>query len=507
MSNRKDKGKVYLVGAGPGDPALITVRAAELVGLADCIICDKLVNPILLKYARSDAELINTPKRIGLGSCSQQQINDLIVQKASQGKVVVRLKGGDPCIFGRGSEEATILVEAGISFEIVPGITASIAGAEYSGIMLTDRRYSSQVCLVTGHEAEGKNESDIDWRWFAKFNGTIVLYMAVGNLHLITAELLQGGLPSETPTAAIRNATLTTQHTVKTTLGKIVEARDSGQIVPPSIIIIGPGAAGDPKLEWFTSKPLFGQNVVITRDDVGNDSLAEEIIKRGGNPISYPTIKIRSLTDSNHFLNTLAEMKSFDWIIFTSVNGVAIFFEALKTLEKDARVFASAKLAAIGPRTAQKLAQYSIKADFVPTKFTSKELAVQLIDHVNVKNKKVLLLRSQQASDELPGLLENAETQITETHLYTIEPVKNDPTQLTEQIRSEQIQWITFASPSSVKNFFDQIMSDTVNTSTVKIASIGPVTTKQLKELNIKVDLEPEEQTFDALLDAIEAQK
>ncbi|MHC4187288.1 MAG: uroporphyrinogen-III C-methyltransferase [Planctomycetota bacterium] len=504
---KKQKGKVYLVGAGPGDPGLITVRAVEVLSMADSIMCDKLVNPILLKYAHPDAELINTPKRIGPGSCNQQQINDLIVQRALQGETVVRLKGGDPCIFGRGSEEASVLVEAGIDFEIVPGITASIAGAEYSGIMLTDRRYASQVVLVTGHEAEGKKESDIDWQWFAKFNGTIVLYMAVGNLHLITAELIKGGLSPDTPAAAIRSATLTIQQTVKTTLGKLVDTRDSGQIVPPSIIIIGAGAAGDPNLEWFTSKPLFGQNVVITRDDRGNDSLAEEIIRRGGNPILYPTIKIKSLTDSNDFLNALSEMKNFDWVIFTSVNGVDIFFQALKTLEKDARVFASAKLAAIGPRTAQKLAEYSIKADFVPTKFTSRELAIQLIDNANLKDKKILLLRSRQASDELPGLLKNAGAKITETHLYTIDPVKNDPTQLSEQIVSSQIQWITFASPSSAKNFFDQITPDTINPSTAKIASIGPITTKQLNELKVKVDLEPDEQTFDALLNAIEAQK
>ncbi|MHC5076302.1 MAG: uroporphyrinogen-III C-methyltransferase, partial [Planctomycetota bacterium] len=416
MIEQKNNGKVYLVGAGPGDPGLITVRAAELVSLADCIIYDKLVNPILLKYTQPDAELIHTPKRIGPGSCKQKQINERLVQKASEGKAVVRLKGGDPCIFGRGSEEASVLVEAGIDFEIVPGVTAAVAGAEYSGIMLTDRRYSSQVVLVTGHEAEEKKESDIDWQWLAKFNGTIVLYMAVGNLDFIVDQLLEGGLAPDTPAAAIRNATLGTQKTVKTTVDKLIEARDAGRIEPPSIIIIGTGAGGDPSLDWFTSKLLFGKNICITRDETGNASLAEKIISRGGNPVSFATFKIKPLTDTGDFLNSLADLKQYDWVIFTSVNGVVIFFKALAGLNKDARVFASAKIAAIG--------------------HTSKELAIQLVDHTNLENKNILLLRSQQASDDLPGLFENAGAKISETHLYTIEPLETDPTSIIGQIKT-----------------------------------------------------------------------
>jgi len=507
MDKQKDKGKVYLVGAGPGDPGLITVRAAELINLADCIIYDKLVNPILLKYARPYTEIIHTPKRIGHGSCKQQQINELLIEKASKGKNVVRLKGGDPCIFGRGSEEASLLADAGIDFEIVPGVTAAVAGAEYSGIMLTDRRYSSQVVMVTGHEAECKEESGIDWKWLAKFNGTIVLYMAVGNLDSITQELLEGGLSPETPVAAVRNATLPAQKTVKTTLNRLVKTRDSGQIEPPSIIIIGPGAAGDPSLEWFTAKPLFGQNICITRDECGNDLLAEKIISRGGNPIPFATIKIKPLTDSNDFLNALADLKRFDWVVFTSVNGAALFFSALDKLAKDARIFASASIAAIGPRTADKLAEYSIKVDFVPTKYTSRELALQLINHTNLKKKNVLLLRSKQASDELPELLKKADAKVTESHLYTIEPQESNPAPIIEQIKSSQIDWITFASPSSAENFFHKISPDIINTASVKIASIGPVTTRRLKELGVNVDLESKIQTFDGLLDAIEEQK
>ncbi|MHC4758430.1 MAG: uroporphyrinogen-III C-methyltransferase, partial [Planctomycetota bacterium] len=436
MDKQQNKGKVYLVGAGPGDPGLITVRAAEVVGLADCIIYDKLVNPLLIKYAKPDTELLHTPKRIGHGSCKQEQINKLLVQKASEGKTVVRLKGGDPCIFGRGSEEAAVLAEAGIPFEIIPGVTAAIAGAEYSGIMLTDRNFSSQVVLVTGHEAEDKEHSSIDWHWLAKFNGTIVLYMAVGNLDYITAQLIDGGMSPNAPAAAIRNATLPGQLVIKTALGKLIRERDSGKIQPPSIIVIGPGAAGNPQLEWFVSKPLFGRTICITRDDSGNASLAENIIRRGGNPVSFPTIKIKPLTDSNDFINILTSFRNFDWIVFTSVNGVELFFRVLDQMNKDARVFASAKIAAIGPRTAQKLTQNSIKADFVPNKYTSKQLAIQLIDHANLHNKKILLLRSQQASDDLPKLLKEAGSDVTQVPLYTIEPVQSDAIPVVKKIES-----------------------------------------------------------------------
>jgi uroporphyrinogen III methyltransferase/synthase len=373
--------------------------------------------------------------------------------------------------------------------------------------MLTDRNFSSQVVLVTGHEAEGKEQSNIDWHWLAKFNGTIVLYMAVTNLDYITAQLVDGGMSTDAPVAAIRNATLPNQLVIKTTLDKLVEERDSGNIQPPSIIVIGPGAAGDTKLEWFVSKPLFGQNICITRDDSGNVSLAENIIGRGGNPVSFPMIKIKSLTNSNDFINILADFKNFDWIIFTSVNGVELFFRALDEMNKDARVFASAKIAAIGPRTAQRLEQNSINADFVPDKYTSKELAIQLIDHTNLDNKKILLLRSKQASDDLPQLLKEAGSDVTEVPVYTIEPAQSDAAPVVKKIKSSQINWLTFASPSSAKNFFALISPDIVNTNPVKVASIGPVTTKQLNDLDVKVDLESPQQTLDALLDAIEAQK
>jgi uroporphyrinogen III methyltransferase/synthase len=260
------KGFVYLVGAGPGRADLITVRGADLLKQADCIIYDKLANPTLLRFAQPGAELIAAPKRTGPRSVTQAQINRLLVEKASAGKTVVRLKGGDPCVFGRCAEELAVLIEAGIDFEIVPGVTAAIAAADYTGIMLTDREYSSQVVFVTGRESEDKQETNIDWQLLAGFHGTIVFYMAMSNLASIAERLIQNGANSNTPAAAIADATLATQKIVKAPLAQIdCKCKDEG-IEPPVIVIIGPAADSDPQLNWFMKKPLFGKNIVVTRD-------------------------------------------------------------------------------------------------------------------------------------------------------------------------------------------------------------------------------------------------
>jgi len=493
-----------LVGAGPGRADLITVRGAELVGAADCIICDKLANPALLSYAGPNAEIIHVPKRVGAGSCKQEEINKLLIEKASAGKTVVRLKGGDPCVFGRGAEEAAVLAEAGIDFEIVPGVTAAIAAAEYSGIMLTHRDYSSQVVFITGQEAEGKKDTNIDWHLLAKFPGTIVFYMAMGNLDFIVEQLITNGMEKETPAAVVTNATFPTQRAVKTSLRRLSKQCKQQKIEPPAIVIIGAAADTDDKLNWFMRKPLFGRNIVVTRDHRGNTDFAAKIIQRAGNPIEFATIELKPLTQTNQFLQTLTKLAEYDWIIFTSANGVSIFFESLQSLQKDARVFGSAKIAAIGSETARRLDEFGIKADFVPTVFTGKELGKQLIGFVNLQGKNVLLLRSQLASNELAELLVQAKAKVDDTAIYTVVPEKSESNWLKEKIADGAIDWLTFASPSSVKAFFAQIQSDLINSSNVRVASIGPVTSQQLKNLGVKVDITAREQTTDGVLDAIE---
>jgi uroporphyrinogen III methyltransferase/synthase len=504
MARDKNKGVVYLVGAGPGRADLITVRGAEALKIADCVIYDKLANPALLKFARKDAEVIRVPKRIGSGSFTQRQINELLIEKASAGMTVVRLKGGDPCIFGRCAEEAVLLAEAGIDFEIVPGVTAAIAAAGYTGIMLTDRQYSSQVVFVTGREAEGKDQSNIDWSWLAKFDGTIVFYMGVGNLSAIAAQLIANGMAKTTPAAVIADATFPSQKVAKAPLAQISDKCKEDEIEPPAVVIIGAAADSDIRLSWFMKKPLFGKNIVITRDARGNAEFADKIISRGGNPVEFTAIKIKPLTHTSQFLRMFAKLPEFDWIIFTSSNGAMIFFDCLISLEKDARVFGSAKIAAIGSQTAAMLDVFGIRADFVPTIFTSKELGKQLAGFANLHGRKVLLLRSRLASKELPRLLEQGGARVDDVPVYDIVTVKSRCNWLIKKIADGQIDWLTFASPSSVKAFFEQIQPDLVNSSSAKVASIGPVTSEQARKLDVRVDVEACEHTIEGLLEVIE---
>ncbi len=498
------KGFVYLVGAGPGRADLITIRGAEVLRSADCVIYDRLVNPSLLKLAPRNAEVIAAPKRTGSDSVTQEEINKLLVEKASEGKTVVRLKGGDPSIFGRCAEEVATLAEAGIDFEIVPGVTAGIAAAGYAGIILTDRHFSSQVVFVTGQEAEGKQQSNIDWKWLAKFNGTIVFYMGMGNLGSIAASLIENGMAIDTPAAVVADATLPTQKVVQAPLNRINQKCKEEKIEPPAVVIIGAAADSDPKLDWFTKKPLFGKNIVVTRDTEGNAVFAAKIISRGGNPIEFATIKIKPLTEKNEFLRALAKISDFDWLIFTSANGVRIFFDALHALGKDARIFSSARIAAIGEQTAEKLSEFGIKADFVPDVFTGKQLGKQLLCIADLRSKKILLLRSQLASNELIEILEKSGAEVLNTPLYDIVQQKSEFGWLIERIGTGEIDWLTFASPSATQAFFEQISSRIVNSANVKIASIGPTTSEQLAKLAVKVDVTAKEHTIDGLLDAIE---
>jgi uroporphyrinogen III methyltransferase/synthase len=496
---------VYLVGAGPGRADLITVRGAELIGMADCIICDKLANPALLALLPPEAEVVNVPKRIGSGSFTQDQINAILLQKALEGKTVVRLKGGDPCIFGRCTEEAALLNEAGVQFEIVPGVTAATAAAEYTGIMLTDRRYSSQVAFITGREAEGKQESNIDWDVLARFPGTLVFYMGIGTLPTITEQLTANGKSPDTPVALVANATLSTQRVVRAPLNEIVETCRRERVEPPSLIIVGEAAAGDAGLNWFMRQPMFGRTVVLTRDEKGNSEMARKVIARGGEPVEFTTMAIKPLTDRSEFVQALARLADYDWVIFTSPNGVRVFFDdAMKKLQKDARVFASNKLATLGIKTAVALGLYGIKADFVPSVFTGKALGTQLVAHTNLHGKRILLLRSELASNELVGILEEAGADVNDVSLYTAIAQAGDAAALRERMQKGEVQWVTFASPSSARNFFEQISPEAVRSFGVRVASIGPVTSRQLADIGVTVDLEATEHTVDGMLDAIE---
>jgi uroporphyrinogen III methyltransferase/synthase len=398
-----------------------------------------------------------------------------------------------------------LLNEAGVDFEIVPGITAAIAASEYTGIMLTDRRYSSQVAFITGREAEGKEDSNIDWSVLARFPGTLVFYMGIGTLPTISGQLMANGRSGDTPVALVANATLPTQRVVRASLSQIVETCSRAQIEPPALIIVGAAAQGETGLNWFMRKPLFGRTVVVTRDAAGNAEMGQKILLRGGSPVEFTTMTLQPLTNRNEFLQVLTELADYDWVIFTSPNGVDIFFDAIGGLGKDARVFASVRLATLGVKTAERLAGYGIKADFVPTVFTGRDLGLQLMSYANLHDKKVLLLRSELASDELVDVLTQGGAQVRDVSIYTAVPQQGDAAGLEEQIRQGRIHWLTFASPSAVRGFFEQVGPETVNAGPAKVASIGPVTSRELAQFQVRIDLEATEHTVDGMLDAIEA--
>jgi uroporphyrinogen III methyltransferase/synthase len=496
-------GKVYLVGAGPGDPTLITLRAVELLKTADCVIYDGLVNPALLRYAAGAVELISVRKRTGPNPANQQTINELIVEKARQGKTVVRLKGGDPGMFGRAPQEAKCCADAGIPFEIIPGITAGLAAAQYCGIFLSDRAHSSQVLFVTGHEAAEKEKSNIDFPLLAKFSGSIVFYMAMGNLTDITEKLIKNGKPADTPAAVIADATLPTQQFVKASLSQIAGRCRQQQIKAPAIVIIGTAADSDTRFNWFMDKPLFGQNILITRDARGNAAFADKILACGGNPIKFNSIEIRGLTADDEVRTAMETLHMFNWIIFTSTNGVMFTFEALAKMGQDARHLARAKVACIGTETAACLQRFGIKADFVPTVFTGSELAKQLAEFTELQSKKIVLLRSAAASKDLADGLTKAGAIVEDIAVYTVVTKKNEPTGLIDQIKAGNIHWLTFTSPSTVRAFFAQISLDLIKAGQVKVASIGPVTTEQLARLNVKVNTQARHHTIDGLLRAL----
>ena len=503
-------GKVYLVGAGPGDEGLITVRAVELLRTAQCVIYDRLVNPALLRYAPVEAELIDAGKKPGQPatadkhSLKQAQINELIITKACEGKTVVRLKGGDPGVFGRAAEELKALAQAGIEFEIVPGITAGIAAAAYAGITLTDRDSNSQLIFVTGHEAEGKEQSSIDWDLLGRLNGTIVFYMGVGNLGRIADKLIANGKAAETPVVVVANATLPTQRVTGAPLSEIAAKVEESGLKPPAVIIVGTAAKSDGRLDWFMKKPLFGRSIVITRDERGNTEFASKLVRRAALPIAFETISIRPLTESNQFLNAVKDLAGYDWVIFTSANGIRTCFEGLKKLGGDARVFAKAKIACMGRPSAGILEQFGITADFIPTVFTSVQLAAQLAEKENLKDKKILLFSSAITSGELAGELEKFGAIVDDVHIYTTIPTANKADGLIEKIGVNTIDWITFTSPSTVRCFFDKVTPSLVNSSRAKVASIGPVTSAELSRLGVKLDVQAEDYSIDGLMKAIE---
>ncbi|MBN2512525.1 MAG: uroporphyrinogen-III C-methyltransferase [Sedimentisphaerales bacterium] len=499
---------VYLVGAGPGDPELITLKAIRCLSEADCVIYDGLANADFLEYAPAAAEKISVAKRGGQDSIKQDQINELLVQKALEGKTVVRLKGGDPTLFARGGEEAAALHNAGIAFEIVPGITAGLAAAEYSGIFLTDRTTSSQVMFVTGHPSAEKDFDFIDWDYLARFDGSIVLYMAMSNLAQIAGRLIAGGKPTNTPAAVIQHATLPDQKIARGPLDTIDALCKKAGLSAPAIVMIGKASDSLDAYNWFMLQPLFGKTIIATRDPAGNQRLGKLLGQQAAGVIDFSCIELQGPIESPALKHAIRDLNDYDWIVFTSSHGVDFTMELLGRYRKDSRAFGSAKIACIGKPTAESCLRYGIRADFVPLEFTGKALATELAGHSDLRRKNVLLLRSGAATDDLADGLRHSGAAVEDIRIYTT-VTRQQPQEAKDQvaalIQSGGADWITFTSSSTVQGFFEQIDKTLVENAAVKIASIGPETTRQLQALDLTIHLEAKPHTAAGLVQSLAA--
>ena len=498
------KGRVALIGAGPGDPGLITVRGQQLLREAQVIVYDYLAAPRLLQLARPDAELIYVGKKAGAHTLPQGQISQLLLDKAQEGKLVARLKGGDPFVFGRGGEEALALAQAGIDFEVVPGVTAAIAASAYAGIPVTDRRYASQFAMITGHEdADRTDESHIDWPLLGRWRGTLTFYMGVKNLLLICANLQEHGMTPDTPAGLIRCGTTPRQQTLIGTVATLPELARKQNFSPPAIIIVGNVIKLRKNLSWFEDRPLFGRRIVVTRARAQASELSDHLTQLGAEVLEFPTIRIEPPASPEPLRQAIRQLSQYDWIIFTSVNSVESFFEHLYAAGRDGRHFSSANVCAIGPATAQRLRAFGIIADLVPEEYVAGSIIDSLSSSGEVSGRRILLPRADIARPDLPTALKKLGATVDEITAYRTVPENAPKDDIIDALEQDSIDWITFTSSSTVRNFFDQIDAKLLTGKKLRLASIGPITSATIKENNLTVDTEAEEYTIGGLIETI----
>ena len=478
-------GIVYLVGAGPGDPGLMTRRSLELIAAADAILYDRLIPDGALDGARPDAELRYVGKEPGSPAVAQEQINELLVSLGRAGKRVVRLKGGDPFVFGRGGEEAEALAAAGVRFEVVPGVTAGIAAPAYAGIAVTHRDAASAVACGTGHEDPSKDGSAIDWEALARFPGTLVFYMGVKNLPLIAERLVAAGRSDSEPAAVVARGTLTRQRTVTATLGEIAAAVEEAAVRPPAITVVGPVAELHETLAWLERRPLHGEVVAVTRARAQASDLAERLRALGAEVVETPAIRIEPLA--------VELPEAPDLLCFTSPNGVRLYFDALAG---DARSLSGTRIAAIGPGTASALHEHGIEADVVPERFVAEGL-LEALDGEPLEGRRVLVARAAEARDTLPDGLRERGAQVEVLALYrTLAEPLADPEALA------RASYVTFTSSSTVRFL---LASGASPPDGARLASIGPVTSATLREHGLEPAVEAERHDIDGLVDALTA--
>jgi uroporphyrinogen III methyltransferase/synthase len=498
------EGKIFLVGAGPGDIGLITVRGRQLIDSADAVVYDALANTALLPPGARETgrpELYYVGKRGGAkDSVTQEEINALLIKLAREGKRVVRLKGGDPFMFGRGSEEAQALNDASVSFEVVPGVTAGIAAPAYAGIPVTHRGLATSVTFVTGHEDPSKPGTQTNWTALAKAGGTIVLYMGVKTLPGIAEALMKGGLPGEIPAAAIQWGTHPRQRTVVATLDTIAARAEEQNVTAPVITVIGWSVVLRDELNWFEQRPLFGKRIVVTRATQQAPVLSEKLRELGADVIEMPATQIARL-DLASLRAAIDAISEYDWLIFTSQNAVAIYWEQLLGRGCDARALAGLRIAAVGPATAGALLEHGITVDVIPERFVAEGLLEIMRERDDVAGKRVLYVTAEGARDVLQtGLREmGAQVAVIEAYRSIIDGAGAET--LARAISAGKVDLATFTSGSAVKGYIEAVGEDLALQ--VPAASIGPQTSDALREAGIEVKAEAEESTIDGLVSAV----
>ena len=498
-------GKVYLVGAGPGDAGLLTLRGAELLQRAEVVVYDALVNRELLALVPESAEIIYGGKRSRDHAIPQGDLNRLLVEKAREGRTVVRLKGGDPYVFGRGGEEAAELQEDNVPFEVVPGISSIVAAPNYAGIPLTHREHCSSFTVITGHEDPDKAETAIDWERIAREPGTKVVLMGVERIGKITAALKENGLAGDTPVAMVRWGTTGRQQTISGTLDTIADVVAETGFKAPAVTIIGGVSTLRDSLNWFEKRPLFGQRVVVTRTRKQASKLTVALKDYGAEVMEIPTIKIVPPTDNEPIIESITGIGSYDWIIFTSPNGVTHFFDYFFKAYRDVRDLGNLRFAAVGPATAKKLKELHLTVDLMPEVYTAEATAQALLDFQNVENISVMLARAEEANSELPKLLEDQGAIVDDIAFYKTVPETEDRNGAAESYEADGADWITFASSSAVKNFDARfgLAKRCEDDPGLKLASIGPETTRALGELGLTPTVEAAEHTIAGLAKAL----
>ncbi len=498
------EGKVFLVGAGPGDPGLITVRGKQLIESADAVVYDALANSSLLPPGARETgrpELYYVGKRgRAKESVSQSEINALLIKLAREAKRVVRLKGGDPFVFGRGSEEAQALNDASVSFEVVPGVTAGIAAPAYAGIPVTHRGLATSVTFVTGHEDPAKPGTQTNWAALAKAGGTIVLYMGVKTLRTIADALIKGGMPGEIPAAAIQWGTLPKQRTVVATLDTLASKAEERNLTAPVVTVIGWSVVLSDELNWFEHRPLFGKRIVVTRATQQAPALSEKLRELGADVIEMPATQVARL-DLSPLRSAIGNIGDYDWLIFTSQNAVAIFWEQLLGGGRDARALAGVKIAAVGAATAGGLLEHGITVDLIPKRFVAEGLLEVMRERDDVSGARVLYVTAEGARDVLPDGLRELSADVDIIEAYRSINDGEGAGRLSRAIEAGKIDLVTFTSASSVKAYVDAVGNELARR--VPAASIGPRTSEAVRGAGIELKHEAEESTIDGLVAAV----